>query len=259
MQLSKSEITLSVALISFNEEKNIGRTLESIQSIASEIILIDSFSKDRTKEIAESFGAAVYKEDFHGHIAQKNIAISKCTNEWILTLDCDEVATPELINSIKEAIISKRADGFEINRKTYYLGKLLHYAWQPDWNLRLVKKSSSPVWKGLDPHDILKIEGKTGKLSGDLIHYSYSGLYNHFNKTIGYASTSAKSNLKFGRKFKLTNLLFNPIIAFFRLYVVRKGFLDGVRGLFAGFSTFVYTFLKYAFLWELEHKDNNEN
>ncbi len=252
------KLPLSVSIISFNEEKNIARTLDSIADLASEIIIVDSHSKDKTKEIAESYGAKVFTEDWKGHVAQKNSALKKCTQEWILSLDCDELVSSKLKQSIIEAITQNKESAFSVNRKTHYLGKLLHYAWQPDWNLRLVKKNTNPYWQGLDPHDELKCEGNSNKLEGELVHYSYKDVRNHFDKTLDYAQISAKSYKERGRKFSIWNLLLNPIVAFVRLYILRKGFLDGKHGLVAGFSTFVYTFLKYIFFWELELKDKKE-
>ncbi len=255
---SLEKLPLSISIISFNEEKNIGRTLDSIKDIAAEIIIVDSHSKDRTQEIAESYGAKVYIEDWKGHVAQKNSALEKCTQEWILMLDCDEVVSSELKQSIIDAIASGKASAFSVNRKTNYLGKLLHNAWQPDWNLRLVKKSTNPYWQGLNPHDELKCNAEAKRLDGERVHYSYKDVRNHFDKTLDYAQISAQSYKERGRKFSIWNLLLNPIVAFVRLYILRKGFLDGKHGLIAGFSTFVYTFLKYVFFWESELKDKKK-
>lgn len=249
-----SKLPLSISLISFNEEKNIGRTLDSIKDIANEIILVDSRSTDKTVEIAKNYGVKVFIEEWKGHIAQKNSALAKCNQEWILMLDCDEVVSNELKDEIIKAINNNEYSGYQINRRTFYLGKLLKYSWQPDWNLRLARKSANPRWEGYDPHDKLIIQSKTSKLKGDLIHYSYSGILHHFQKTINYAKISAESYHKNGKKFRLLNLFVNPIFAFFRLYILHKGFLDGFRGFIAAFSSFFYTFLKYLFLWELEKK-----
>lgn len=244
------KLPLSVALISHNEEASIGRTLESISIIAKEIIVVDTFSSDSTKEIAERLGAKVFLEDWTGYASLKNSALSKCSQPWILLLDCDEVPTKELIDNITFAIQNPTADGYELDRKTVYLGKVLNYAWRPDWKLRLVHKDASPEWVGIEVHEELKISGKVGKLKGNLLHYSYIGIEHHLKKTIEYAKASAESYFRQGRKFSILNLIFNPFIAFIRLYIIHMGFLDGIRGLIAGFSTFVYTFLKYIFLWE---------
>jgi glycosyltransferase involved in cell wall biosynthesis len=247
------KLPISVAIITFNEEDNLRRTLESISDIASEIIIVDSGSTDNTIGIAEEFQAKIFREDWKGHIKQKNSALIKCTQPWILSLDADEVVTEKLKSSIIENLNKNEHSGFYINRKTYYLGKLMNYAWQPDWKLRLVYNSSNPVWHGLDPHDELKINGTTKKLEGDLIHYSYKNIFHHFTKTIDYARISAKSYKQQDKKFSLFQLLFHPWFAFFKLYIIHGGFLDGIRGMIAGLSTFFGTFIKYAYLWELEN------
>ncbi len=241
----------SVAIISFNEEKDIKKTLESIRDIAAEIIVVDSHSTDRTREIAEALGAKVFEEDWKGYVGQKNSALQKCTQEWILSLDCDEVVTPELKSSIIDAISNPVADGYLINRKTVYLGRPLNYAWQPEWKLRLVRKSSMPQWEGYDVHETLKIKGKTEKLQGYLLHYSYKDLHDHFTKLVKYARLSAQSYQKIGRRFSFLKLVFNPLGAFIKQFIIKRGFLDGFRGLIVAFSSFFYVFLKYLFLWEM--------
>lgn len=249
-----AKLPLSVALIAFNEEQNIGRTLQSIAGIASEIILVDTGSTDKTRDIAASLGAKVFMEEWRNHIYQKNSALQKCTQPWVLSLDCDEVVTPELLKSIISAIESPQADGYFLNRRTFYLGRLLKRAWMPDWKLRLVKRDKSPVWQGLNPHDELVVSGSTKRLDGDLIHYSYKNIAHHFEKTLYYARLSAQTYYERGRRFSFVNLALNPLVAFVRLYVLNRGFVDGFPGLIAGFSTFFYTFMKYVFLWEFGRK-----
>ncbi len=249
------KLPLSVSIISFNEEENIERTLVAIADIASEIIIVDSFSKDRTVEIAKSFDAKVFLEEWKGHIAQKNSALEKCTQRWILSLDCDEVVTPELKASIVEVVKKDEKIGYYLDRRTYYLGKLLNHSWRPDWKLRLVRRDCNPFWGGLDPHDKLMVSCPTAKLKGTLLHYPYKSLKQHFEKTIYYANLSAQTYYRLGRKFRLYHLLFDPIFSFMKIYFINLGFLDGIRGLFAGISAFVSTFLKYAFLWEIELRE----
>ena len=126
MELNK--LPLCVAIITFNEEENIARTLESIADIASEVIIVDSNSSDRTVAIAKEFGAEIFIEGWKGHIKQKNSALIKCNQPWILSLDADEVVSPELKLAIIEKIINSEADGYYINRKTHYLGKLMNHS-----------------------------------------------------------------------------------------------------------------------------------
>ncbi|MDR0454248.1 MAG: glycosyltransferase family 2 protein [Deferribacteraceae bacterium] len=250
---------LSVSIISFNEEKNIARTLEAVKGLADEIIVVDSLSTDNTVALAESVGAKVFIEKWKGHIAQKNSALEKCSGEWILALDCDEVVTPELRESI-EKVIKGESDfcGYAINRRTFYMGRLLRYSWQPDWKLRFVRKSAAPAWGGYDPHDVLHTGGRISKLSGDLIHYSYKNFADHIQKTVKYAEISAKSYAEKEKKSGFWALLLKPFLVFFKKLIAQRGILDGVPGVMAAFSGAVYVYIKYAFLWELNRNNDKQ-
>ena len=242
---------LSVAIITFNEEKNIGRTINSVRDIADEIIVVDSHSTDRTRDIAMSLGARVFEEDWKGFIKQKNSALSKCKGEWILCLDADEEVSGQLKNSILKAIKRPSADGYMINRKLFFCGKLMRFTFQPEWRLRLVRRSAKPEWIGGEPHDVLEISGKVKKLKGDLIHHSYTGITDLIEKTIIYSRASAETYMKLGKKAGLHNLLLNPAWIFLRDYILKLGVLDGSRGLILCGSRAIGTFLKYALLWKL--------
>ncbi|MDC1068230.1 glycosyltransferase family 2 protein [Candidatus Kapabacteria bacterium] len=254
------QLPLSVAVISFNEERIIHKMLDSISSIASEIIVVDSGSTDKTIEIAKKNGARVYIEEWKGHVAQKNSALSKCTNDWILSLDCDEIPDLDLLNEISDIINNKTFGAYQLNRATFYLGKMLKYAWQPDWNLRLVHKSTEPIWKGKDPHDKLYCNVKSKKINGKLIHHSYTGIYHHYSKLVRYAQISAESYHSEGKLFKISNLIVNPLSAFIRQYILRNAWKDGIHGFLVATSTMISTFLKYSFLWEIQSisKKNQE-
>ena len=244
------KIKLSVALISLNEEENLPRTLNAIKNIADEIVIIDSGSTDRTPQIAKEFGAKLFYEEWKGFAEQKNSLIKKCSGEWILFLDCDEVVSPQLADEIKNAIQTTAYSGFYINRKTVYLGKVLNYAWQPDRKLRLVRADANPKWIGTVVHEELTVEGVVSKLKNPLFHYSYKNIYEHFTKSVRYAQLSAESYYQQGKKFKLYNLLINPVWAFCKELIIKRGFLDGVRGFAVAWSHSLTTFLKYLFLWE---------
>lgn len=251
------KLNLSISLISLNEEDNLLKTLEAIADIATEIILVDSGSNDSTVRIAESFGAKVFIEEWKGYVEQKNSALSKCTQRWILALDCDEVITPELRRSIIEVVQNDKKFAYELNRVTFYLGKKMKYSWRPDWKLRLVRRDCNPRWSGISPHDKLFVDCPIKKLKGELLHFSYKDLKDHFLKTVNYSRISAESYKAIGKKFCYHNLLLNPAFSFFKLYFLNFGFLDGLRGLIAAISSALSSFLKYAFLWEhyLNEKD----
>lgn len=226
--------------------------------MADEIIVVDSFSTDKTVDIAKEYGSKIYIEKFKGFIDQKNSAMEKCSNEWILFLDADEVATPELKESIRNALSKDEIRGYIINRCTFYLGKLLKYSWQPDRKLRLVHKSLNPKWGKSSPHEKLYINGKSEILEGEIIHYSYKNLNEHIQKLNYYAQSVAQNYYINGRHFKLYNILLNPFLAFFKKYLFKLGFLDGYRGFFVAVSSFIYVFLKYAYLWERSKVKSNQ-
>jgi glycosyltransferase involved in cell wall biosynthesis len=251
--------SLSVCFISFNEEKNIKRTLDKIKDIADEIIIVDNGSTDKTVEIAKSFGAKVYTQEWKGFVKQKNSALEKCQYNWILSLDCDEVLTDELIKEIKKAINSNKYSGYYLKRKTYLFNKFLNYAWTPDKKLRLVKKENDPKWIGDTVHEELKVSGKTSILKGYLEHYSYKDIEDHLFRTIKYSKIAAIGNFQKKKKFSILSLIFNAPIKFFKEYIVKLGFLDGIHGLYAAFGALIYTYFKYFFLWELyENSKKND-
>ncbi|WP_457638846.1 glycosyltransferase family 2 protein [Persephonella sp.] len=252
------KLPLSVAFISYNEEKNIKRAIDAVKDIAEEIIVVDSGSTDRTVQIAKKSGAKVFIESWKGFKDQKNSALQKCSKEWILFLDCDEIVSDELKQSIVKVLKNPQAEGYYINRKTIYLGKPLNYAWQPDWKLRLVKKSANPKWEGGEVHEFLTVNGKTEKLKGFLYHYTYRDIKDHFTKVINYSYLAAVDMHKKGKQFRFHKLILNPVASFIREYFLKKGFLDGIRGFIVAVSATLYSFLKYIYLWELKEKNEKK-
>ncbi len=248
------KVPLSVAIITYNVEDIIGRCLESVKDIAEEIIVVDSHSTDKTREIAESYGAKVYIEEWKGYSEQKNSALKKCSKEWVLFLDADEVVSEELKRSIVEELKNPQAEGYLINRRTYFMGDFLRYVWQPEWRLRLVKRNANPRWEG-EIHEVLKINGRVKKLKGDILHYTYRSLRHKFSKGIEFAYIDAVSKFKKGKRASYTDILFRPFWNFFKLFFLKKGFLEGKRGLIIALSSFIYTAFKYSFLYELEMKE----
>ncbi len=240
---------LSVAIITYNEEDIIERCIRSVQEIADQIVVVDSGSTDRTREIAESLGAEVHTRDFDDFSSQKNFALEKCRSEWILFLDADEVVTNELRNSIKRALQKPKAEGYKINRRLYYFGDILRRALQPEWRLRLVNRNAEPRWTG-KIHEELRLKGKVGYLKGDLIHYSYRSFKNQLEKSVRFAYLVALERYGRGKRATILNLLLNPILTFFRELIFRKLFLDGRRGVIFSLNSAVYTFMKYLYIYE---------
>lgn len=254
-----------MAVIAVNEEKNLARCLESSKGLVSEIVVVDSGSTDRTTEIAESFGARVYFNPWPGHVAQKNVALSHCRQSWILSLDADEVLSTDLCRSVRELFADGEpaCAGYWMNRKTYYLDSWIQHAWYPEWRLRLVRKKSA-MWGGTNPHDKLEVQGTTGKLQGDILHYSYEDLRDHLKRTIDYGRISALAMMEEGKDFRWYKLFFSPWGRFAKSLVFKQAWRDGWRGWIIAFSSLLACFAKYAFMYEAslhnssQRKRNND-
>lgn len=258
---SDNKLSLTIAIIAHNEEDRLPATLAKVADIASEIVVINSVSTDKTIDVAKAFGAKVYTEEFKGYVEQKNSLIPKCTQDWILFLDADEVLNDELKADIVRVIKADEKASFEMNRLTFYLGKLLKHAWQPNYRLRLVRRDANPRWEGEIVHESLNSDLPVKRLNGYIIHYSYRDVNDHFYRTIRYAHMSAQSYIVKGKKPSLMKIIFSPIFSFVKLYFIKLGFLDGKAGYVAGQSAFIYTFLKYVYLWEASLKlpENPQN
>ncbi|HVY61295.1 MAG TPA: glycosyltransferase family 2 protein [Planctomycetota bacterium] len=243
---------LSACIICVNEEANIRACLESVM-FCDEVVVVDSGSRDRTVEIAREMGARVIERGWPGHIEQKNFALEQATHRFALSVDADEVVTPELRESIRRALepAEPACAGWEVNRRTFHLGRFLdHGEWYPDWKLRLVDRSKGARWGGLNPHDRLAVEGRVGRLAGELTHYSYRDLRHHVDTVNSFTSIAAEAMDRAGRGAPVARMLLQPPADFFRNYVLKRGFMDGLPGLVAAIVSAFYVFLKYAKLWE---------
>jgi glycosyltransferase involved in cell wall biosynthesis len=250
---------LSAAVITFNEEDNIARTINAAKSVADEIIVLDSCSTDKTREIAESLGAKVYTQSWLGYSEQKNLCNKKCSGEWILSLDADEELSPEAAEAVKKAVSADNSySGYRINRRTYYMGSLLKYSWQPDRHLRLVRRDKNPRWEGAI-HEVFKVDGRIGDLKGDIIHYSYKDFAHHMKKSASLAYQAAVSYNERGKRSGGAKILFKPAFALFKRLILKGGILDGTRGVISALSSAYYTYMKYSFLWEIEERKKTGN
>ncbi len=250
---------LSILIATKNSEDTIERAINSIKELAYEIIVVDSGSEDRTVDIARDLGAKVIFNKWVNSGTQYNFMISKASGEWLFILDSDEEVSEELKNSIKNVLTSENtADCYEVNRKTYYLGKFLNHVWQPEWRIRLFKNGKVRYEERV--HGKAICDGKKERLKGDLYHYSYKSLRHHMEKTIYFARETANLMYERGKKPRLYNLIINPSVYFFKFFVLKKGFLDGYRGLIVSAIGSMYGFLKYAFLYEkhLEKKHGKD-
>tara|TARA_R110002049_G_scaffold297888_6_gene487314 strand:+ start:1681 stop:2445 length:765 start_codon:yes stop_codon:yes gene_type:complete len=246
---------LSVVIITFNEERNIGRCIDSVLPIADEILVVDSFSTDRTKEIATAKGASFIEHKFDGHIEQKNWARLQAKFEYILSLDADEALTPELLESINEVKKASHFQAYQMNRLTNYCGTWIHHSsWYPDVKTRLFTKDSGE-WGGRNPHDkYIVLQGiEVGKLKGDLLHYSYYTRQDHLDQIEKFSSISARAMFEKGTKGADSKKWYKAVARFIKIYLIHLGFLDGKAGFdIARFSAHA-VYLKYAKLKKLNH------
>ena len=220
---------LRAVIITFNEERNIARCLDSLKGLVDEIVVVDSGSTDKTREICESAGAKFIIHKFEGHIEQKNYALDQASNTWVISLDVDEEISLKLRESIEKIMNENPEIGYSMNRLSKYCGTWIrHGSWYPDVKLRLFDRSKVR-WAGINPHDkALAMNGeKTQHLKGDLHHYSFYTIDEHLKKIEYFSTIAAKAYFNKGRKASLWNILINPLFAFFRDYIFRGGFLDG--------------------------------
>ncbi len=223
---------LSVVIITFNEDRNIGRCLESVQDIADEIVVVDSYSTDKTKAICKKYGVNFVEHDFEGYIRQKNYAVSQATFPHQLSLDADEALSDELKTEIKKIKVNWHCDGYRMNRLANYCEKWIrHSGWYPDTKLRLYD-STKGKWQGIDPHDKFEmIPGSSvGFLRGNILHYTYSTSEEYIRQADKFSTIAAMELVAHGKPVYFFMIVLNPIAKFIRNYVLRLGFLDGYYG-----------------------------
>ena len=247
-------IKISAVIITFNEEEHLDKCLSSIVDIADEVLVVDSFSTDRTEEISKSHNVTFIQQEFLGYIEQKNFAISKSKYDFILSLDGDEALSKELKSSILDIKKNWLLDGYYANRLNNYCGQWIkHSDWYPDKKLRLFKKEAGS-WQGINPHDTFKLKNtkKTGKLSGNILHWIYRDYKEHNQKVEDFSTIAAAAYFQKGKKSSLLKIIYRPAWAFFKAYFLRLGFLDGLNGFIICVQTANVTFLKYIKLYELQ-------
>lgn len=225
-------LKLSVVIITRNEEKNIGRCIDSVKDIADEILVVDSFSTDRTEEICKRKGVKFIQHAFEGHIEQKNYALGLTEYPNVLSLDADEALGHLLMKNIAKVKANWKQDGYEMSRLTNYCGTWIkHCGWYPDRKLRLFNKTKGK-WGGINPHDKFEMHsgGTIGRLKGDILHYSYYTIDDHYKQIEYFTTINAKASFDRGKHAPRWKLFIAPIIKFIKDYIVRLGFLDGQAG-----------------------------
>ena len=247
---------ISASIIVRNEESNIAAVCETV-AWADEIVIVDSDSTDRTVEIARHYTDKVFNREFKGYKDKHEFADAQTTGDWIFWIDADEIVTPELKASLERLRTlpdNQLADGYKIARKTEYLGRWIkHSGWYPDYQMRLYRKDKS-YWDGVAPHQTARVDGRIETLEGEFLHYTKRDLSEHHRVTDSYATLAAEHLASEGKTVGAFGIFFNAVAAFFRTYILKQGFRDGVPGLIiAGFTAYG-VFLKYAKTWEHNNK-----
>jgi glycosyltransferase involved in cell wall biosynthesis len=251
--------TLSVAIITHNEEANLQRTLGSV-AWADEIVVVDSGSTDRTEEIARSFRSQFFLEEWKGFAAQKNSALDKCSCDWILSLDADEALSDALAKEIWELLErSAPFDGYALPRRNLFLGRWMRFGgFYPDLKLRLFRRGAAE-FEARPVHETVHFVGKAGRLKGDMLHYAYPTLEAYIAHMDRYSTLGAEQAVREGKTSRspwdfALNVVLNPVATFVYNYVFRLGFLDGREGLLLHLYHSVYVSWKYSKAWEQSRK-----
>jgi glycosyltransferase involved in cell wall biosynthesis len=256
---STDKYPLSVIIITRDEERNIKECLESV-AWANEIIVVDAQSKDRTVEYAKRYTSEVFVTEWLGYAEAKNFALSKTANRWVLWLDADERVPQELAADIQSIISadSNQFAGYDVARRAFFLGRWIkHCGWYPGYVVRFFKKEGAR-FNDARVHEKLELAGTVGRLQHDLLHYTDDNLFHYFSKFNTYTSLAAEDLDIKGRAFSILDLITRPPFFFFKMYILRLGFLDGIQGFILCILSATYVFTKYAKLWEREEAKRSE-
>ncbi|HET6370002.1 MAG TPA: glycosyltransferase family 2 protein [Nitrospiria bacterium] len=243
---------LSVVIVTKNEERNLRDCLDSARW-ADEIVVVDSYSTDRTLEIAREFTDRIYERPWEGFGIQKNHAMDMATSPWVFILDADERITEQLRDEIRSVVASPPAGivGYQLPRRNFFYGVWIqHCGCYPDYQLRLLRKGLGRL-DDAEPHNKMILQGEMGTLSAPLDHLTSPTVGDHLKKMSNFSKLAAQEKYKTKKKVGGRDLFFPPIAMFIKMYLLRGGWREGIAGfVFAGFAS-LYTFLKYAKLWEM--------
>jgi len=237
---------ITATIITFNEERNIARAIESLRC-CDEVLIVDSGSTDRTTELAEKLGARVIEANWRGYAGQKNWAADQASHDWVLSLDADEALSEALeaeIWSLKKS--GPRHDGYTMPRLARYMGRwILHSGWYPDRKLRLYDRRQAK-WVGDFVHESVAVTGRVGHLQSNILHFTCESLAEHIKTMERYTTLAAQELAARRINVSLGRVLFSPAWAFLKSYFLDRGFLDGPEGLTISYMAAFYAFLKYT-------------
>ena len=244
------KVKLSATVITFNEEEKIADCLDSL-SFADEMVVVDSGSTDRTVEIARAKGARVVLNKWGGHIQQRNFAIGQAAGEWVLNLDADERISDRLKGEILSAIGNSSADGFVIPRMVFYINRWIRYCgWYPAPKIRLFRKGKGRA-TGENPHDRIELDGRLGKMKGDIYHFSFDNISDHLATINNFTEIAARERMAKGKRAGISSIILRPPAMFIKMYFFKGGFMDGIPGFIVCALSAYHVFCKYTKLREM--------
>jgi glycosyltransferase involved in cell wall biosynthesis len=254
-------VKISLIIITFNEEENIERCIDSAEGLVDEIVVVDSFSTDQTQALCRKKNVRLIMNAFEGYIAQKNFALAQASHDWILSLDADEALSETLKGNLVglKNQSSLLVQAYQMNRLTNYCGKWIrHTDWYPDKKIRFFDKNYAR-FGGKDPHDMVVLypQAKFQHIKGDILHYSYHSISQHIGQLNRFTDIGAKVALEAGKRANIFVIFGSPIVKFFQSYVLRLGFLDGYYGFVVCAISAFARFTKYIKLKQLQARANN--
>ncbi len=245
--------------MTFNEERKIRRCLESVRW-CDEIVILDSFSTDRTVEICREYTDRVVQQSWLGYVGQRNQLRELATGPWVLVLDSDEEVSPGLRDEIQAELERDSGDvaGYEFPRLVYFIGKWIrHGEWYPDMKLRLFRKSLGRS-EGQEPHDRIVVSGRVKRLRNPLWHYTYDDMSDQIATLNRFSTIASQQRFVEDKRFRWGSLLLHSMFRFIKCYFIRRGFLDGAHGFMIAVVNSFGVFMKYAKLWELERRQKGD-
>lgn len=249
------KLPISATIITLNEERHIGRCIESVRAWVDDVVVVDSGSTDRTRAIAEEKGARFFVNPWKGYGQQKNFAQDQSKNDWVLNIDADEEVTPELqaeISSIFKGLQSgaDRRLGFMAPRKSYYLKRWIrHGGWYPNYLVRFAHRKYAR-WTEPEVHEALNVDGEVGLFQSPLNHYTFDSIEDQVRTNLRFSRLGSKDLIRKGKRPSIMKLILKPIGKFFETYLIKRGFLDGIAGFLISINAAHSMFLKYAYLFE---------
>jgi glycosyltransferase involved in cell wall biosynthesis len=244
-------LRVSAVLVCCDEEENVERCLQSL-TWTDEIIVVDSFSQDRTLGLCRKYTDRIFQREWSGMVQQRAYAVSLARNEWVFAIDADEVVSEKLRDEVLARLSEDKNEksGYYVKRHSYYLGRWInHGGWYPDFKLRLFRKDKAYVG-GENPHDRCFVHGKTAKLKGEIIHYPYKNISRQLCTIDNYSDIVSDRLFKEKSAFPLVKMYIKPPVKFIETYIYKLGFLDGLPGFVISVLSSYYVFMKYAKLWE---------